>query len=139
MSDTFPFRVETVTSKPVEVETNSDVHVEMARIFAEQLKKNRKPTQSNLTPVPVHLATRKKRVALALVPMWGPQVAPYGIARLAGLSRSLGLETRCWDINIACYQHDKNYGIGTMTGSGAIKNILKMIFVLTLSQCLLSS
>ena len=108
MSDTFPFRVETVTSKPVEVETNSDVHVEMARIFAEQLKKNRKPTQSNLTPVPVHLATRKKRVAFALVPMWGPQVAPYGIARLAGLSRSLGFETRCWDINIACYQHDKN-------------------------------
>jgi len=108
MSDTFPFRVETVASDPIELEPSSDVHVEMARIFAEQLKKNRKPTQSNLTPVPVHLATRKKRVALALVPMWGPQVAPYGIARLAGLSRSLGFETRCWDINIACYQHDKN-------------------------------
>jgi len=109
MSDKFPFRVETVSnSKSVDFETEMDVHVEMARIFKKQLEKHTRPLQSNLTPIPVHQATRKTRVAFASMPMWGPQVAPYGIARLAGLSRVSGYETRCWDINIKCYQHDKN-------------------------------
>jgi anaerobic magnesium-protoporphyrin IX monomethyl ester cyclase len=110
MSDKFPIRVEVTAPTTLDepITSDSDPHVEMARVFAEQLKLNRKPKQSNLTPIPVHVATRKTRVAFASMPMWGPQVAPYGIARLAGLSRVSGYETRCWDLNIKCYQHDKN-------------------------------
>ena len=111
MEDKFPISVIVNSTTQLEdiITSSSDPHVEMARVFAEQLKLNRVPKQSNLTPIPVHRATRKTRVAFASMPMWGPQVAPYGIARLAGLSRVSGYETKCWDINIKCYQYDKKF------------------------------
>lgn len=80
-----------------------DNHVRLAQSFSKSLESSQRKTQKNLTPVELHPATRNSRVALILAPMWGPQIAPYGIARMAGLSRHLGFETRCWDINIQCY------------------------------------
>lgn len=82
----------------------NDNHVILAREFSKNFNGGKTTPQKNLTQVPVHTATRKNKVALILAPMWGPQVAPYGIARMAGLSRGLGFETQCWDINIQCYQ-----------------------------------
>ena len=93
-----------LSTKPVK--NTDDPHTTMARLFKNEL--NSKPLQTNLTSVPIHQATRKTRVALAVLPMWGPQIAPYGIARLAGLSRFAGFETKCWDVNIQCYAKQKD-------------------------------
>jgi anaerobic magnesium-protoporphyrin IX monomethyl ester cyclase len=84
------------------VETE-DKHVQIAKEIEKIVAGNKTNRQKNLTPVPMHQATRTNRIALVLAPMWGPQIAPYGIARMAGLSRHLGFETKCWDINVQCY------------------------------------
>jgi len=84
-----------------------DKHVQMAQVFAQAIGASQRRPQKNLTSVTIHQATRTNRVALILAPMWGPHVAPYGIARLAGLARHAGFETHCWDINIQCYDATK--------------------------------
>lgn len=80
-----------------------DKHVQMMDDIGKSMGSGRKKAQRNLTPVVIHHATRTNKLALVMAPMWGPQIAPYGIARLAGLSRFQGFETKCWDVNINCY------------------------------------
>ena len=87
--------------------SDEDKHVQLAQAFGQELSKDRRSAQKNLTQVPIHHATRKNRVALILAPMWAPYVAPYGIARLAGMARHAGFETQCWDINIRCHDATK--------------------------------
>jgi hypothetical protein len=39
-------------------------------------------------------------VALVVAPEWSPLAPPYGMARMSAISKEMGFETRCWDINI---------------------------------------
>lgn len=94
--------IQSEVPKPIEA-GDEDNYVRMAKAFDEVFKQQSKPVQKNLTPVPTHHATRTNRVALFLAPMWGPQTAPYGIAKMAGLARASGFETKCWDLNIECH------------------------------------
>jgi anaerobic magnesium-protoporphyrin IX monomethyl ester cyclase len=99
---TIPIRIETAPTD-VSLADAEDKHVQIAKEIEKVIAGHRTTKQKNLTPVPLHHATRHSRVALVLAPMWGPQIAPYGIARMAGISRALGFETRCWDVNVKCY------------------------------------
>lgn len=86
----------------IPVETVSESR-DLAMLKALQLL-DRKPIQKNLLPVTIqHKVTRKTRVALALLPEWGPHIAPYNLARITSLSRAAGFDTRCYDINIDCF------------------------------------
>jgi hypothetical protein len=84
-------------------EDYEDPHVKMSKIIAQELSSQSYNKPRKLISIPLNTATRNKKIALFLAPMWGPQVAPYGIAKMAGLSRYAGYETRCWDINIKSY------------------------------------
>lgn len=90
------------SNQPV-INDSGDKHVEQANMFGQLIKAASPVPQKNLTAVPLVAASRDKKVALILAPSWGAQVAPYGIARMAGIARHSGFETRCWDINIECY------------------------------------
>jgi anaerobic magnesium-protoporphyrin IX monomethyl ester cyclase len=106
MSKIIPIKVETKSTQEI-AHGELDHHVEMAKTFSKMLENQRRRPQKNLTSVPIHQATRNSRVALVTAPMWGPQIAPYGIARLAGLARHAGFKTKCWDVNIECYDATK--------------------------------
>lgn len=93
----------TANTADIIIVEETDNHVAMAKVLVEVLKQDTKPKQKNLTPVPLHQATRDKKIALVMMPMWGHQIAPYAIARMAGISRHMGFETKCWDVNIECY------------------------------------
>ena len=83
---------------------------DLAMLKALELQ-GRPKAQKNLKTVVVnHQVTRKTKVALALLPEWGPHIPPYNLARITALSRSSGFETRVYDINIDCYSRiDKAY------------------------------
>jgi hypothetical protein len=104
MSKIIPIQVE---STDVIIPDMDDKHLQMAETIKKVFGNQRTKPQKNLTPVPIHRATRINRVALVIAPMWGAQIAPYGIARLAGLSRHAGFETKCWDINAQCFSETK--------------------------------
>lgn len=84
------------------VGTSLDPHVKLAEIFmathgpAEPSRKQRNLTEVAYTAE----TTRKNRVALIVVPEWSPLAPPYGMARMSAISKAMGFETRCWDINI---------------------------------------
>lgn len=101
--------IQSVSDEETDLPLVEDNHVRMAETIAHVIKTHKTTAQKNLTPVPIHHATRTSKVALVIAPMWGPQIAPYGIARMAGLSRNLGFETKCWDVNIQCYNEVPEY------------------------------
>ena len=82
--------------------TSLDPHVKLAEMFMEEHRprfESRK--QKNLTEVAYTTEiTRKNRVALVVAPEWSPLAPPYGMARMSAISKEMGFETRCWDINI---------------------------------------
>lgn len=82
-----------------------DPHVKLAEMFlAEQRPRIESRKQKNLTVVEInrHEITRQNRVALVVAPEWSTVSPPYGMARMSALSRYMGFETRCWDINAMC-------------------------------------
>jgi hypothetical protein len=84
------------------VGTSLDPHVKLAEMFmAEQRSKPESRKQKNLTEVTFSTEiTRRNRVALVIAPEWSPLAPPYGMARMSAISKEMGFETRCWDINI---------------------------------------
>lgn len=110
-SKIIPIKSQTSTSTPL---VNDPGNARDAALLkALELLNNPKP-QKRLTPVQVHHeVTRKKKVALALLPEWGIEIPPYNIARITALSRAGGFDTRTYDINVACYTDcDKTYWQG---------------------------
>lgn len=101
--------IQSISDEEIVLPVVEDNHVRMSETIANVIKTQRTAPQKNLTPVPIHHSTRTNRVAFVIAPMWGPQIAPYGIARMAGLSRSQGFETKCWDVNIQCYNKVPQY------------------------------
>lgn len=117
--------IEPISTTDIVMSDGEDKHVQIAKSI-EQILVNQKTTaQKNLTPVPIHCATRTKKIALAVAPMWGAQIAPYGVARMAGLSRSSGFETKCWDVNIQCYNEIPNFWSYLVDWKWANKEVYK--------------
>jgi anaerobic magnesium-protoporphyrin IX monomethyl ester cyclase len=88
----------------VPADTGIDPHVKLAEIYMSEHATTIAPEprkQKNLTTVEMTQSiTRKNRVALVVAPEWSPLAPPYGIARMAAISRHSGFDTQCWDINI---------------------------------------
>ena len=86
----------------VPVGTSLDPHVKLAEMFMEEHRpKFESRRQKNLTEVTYTTEiTRQNRVALVVAPEWSPLAPPYGMARMSAISKEMGFETRCWDINI---------------------------------------
>jgi hypothetical protein len=82
--------------------TSLDPHVKLAEMFMEEHRpKFESRKQKKLTEVAYTTEiTRKNRVALVVAPEWSPLAPPYGMARMSAISKEMGFETRCWDINI---------------------------------------
>ena len=86
----------------IPVGTSLDPHVKLAEMFMEEHRpKFESRKQKNLTEVAYTTeVTRQNRVALVVAPEWSPLAPPYGMARMSAISKEMGFETRCWDINI---------------------------------------
>lgn len=86
----------------VPVGTSLDPHVKLAEMFMEEHRPRfESRRQKNLTEVTYTTEiTRQNRVALVVAPEWSPLAPPYGMARMSAISKEMGFETRCWDINI---------------------------------------
>ena len=84
------------------VGTSLDPHVKLAEMFMEEHRpKFESRKQKNLIEVAYTTEiTRQNRVALVVAPEWSPLAPPYGMARMSAISKEMGFETRCWDINI---------------------------------------
>jgi anaerobic magnesium-protoporphyrin IX monomethyl ester cyclase len=63
----------------------------------------RKVEQKNVTPVYIDYKTRKTKMVLVLCPEWAPQFPPFNLARLSGVAKSAGFETKILDINVRAY------------------------------------
>jgi hypothetical protein len=64
----------------------------------------KKTVQKNLTPVYVDYKTRNTKLALVLCPEWSPYMPPFSLARLSGVAKSAGYETKIWDLNVKAYR-----------------------------------
>jgi len=63
----------------------------------------KKVDQKNVTPVYIDYKTRKTKMMLILCPEWAPQFPPFNLARLSGVAKSAGFETKILDINVRAY------------------------------------
>ena len=78
----------------------NDKHQSMLKAIAPYAKKT---AQQNLTPVYVDYKTRNTKLVLVLCPEWAPMFPPFNLARLSGIAKSAGYETKILDINIRTY------------------------------------
>ena len=89
--------------KPKERPTE-DIADARHRSMMEAIAPYAKPTvQKNLTPVYVDYKTRNTKMALVLCPEWSPYMPPFSLARLSGVAKSAGYETKIWDLNVKAY------------------------------------
>jgi len=89
--------------KPKERPTE-DIADARHRSMMEAIAPYAKPTvQKNLTPVYVDYKTRNTKLALVLCPEWSPYMPPFSLARLSGVAKSAGYETKIWDLNVKAY------------------------------------
>ena len=94
--------------KPKERPTE-DVADARHRSMMEAIAPYAKPTiQKNLTPVYVDYKTRNTKLALVLCPEWSPYMPPFSLARLSGVAKSAGYETKIMDLNVKAYNAHKN-------------------------------
>ena len=94
--------------KPKERPTE-DVADARHRSMMEAIAPYAKPTvQKNLTPVYVDYKTRNTKLALVLCPEWSPYMPPFSLARLSGVAKSAGYETKIMDLNVKAYNAYRN-------------------------------
>ena len=64
--------------------------------------------EKNATPVYVDYKTRNSKVVFVLCPEWAPQFPPFNLARLSGICKSAGYESKIIDLNIKIYNIYRN-------------------------------
>lgn len=75
-------------------------HQQMMDTIAPYAKKVR---QKKMTTVDIEYATRKTKMMLVICPEWAPEFPPFNMARLSGVAKRAGYETRILDLNIKAY------------------------------------
>lgn len=68
----------------------------------------KKSVQKNLTPVYVDYKTRDTKMVLVLCPEWSPYMPPFSLAKLSGIAKAAGYETKIMDLNVKAYNAHKN-------------------------------
>jgi len=89
----------------LDTDVANDRHMEMMKVIAPYAKKVQ---QKNLTPVYTDYKTRDTKIALVLCPEWAPEFPPFNLARLSGVCKSAGYESRIFDLNIRAYNQHQN-------------------------------
>ncbi len=93
--------VDTLAPKEKPTEDIADArHRSMMEAIAPYAKKT---IQKNLTPVYVDYKTRNTKLVLVLCPEWSPYMPPFSLARLSGVAKSSGYETKIMDLNVKAY------------------------------------
>ena len=67
----------------------------------------KKSVQKNLTPVYVDYKTRNTKMVLVLCPEWSPYMPPFSLAKLSGIAKAAGYETKIMDLNVRAYNAHK--------------------------------
>ena len=89
----------------LDTDVANDRHMEMMKVIAPYAKKVQ---QKNLTPVYTDYKTRNTKIALVMCPEWAPEFPPFNLARLSGVCKSAGYESRIFDLNIRAYNQHQN-------------------------------
>ena len=100
------FNLTKIARKDVEIPDRPELPVEDQRHqqMMDSIAGFAKPTQQkNLTPVYVDYKTRDTKIAFVMCPEWAPEFPPFNLARLSGICKSAGYESRIWDLNIKAY------------------------------------
>ena len=100
------FNLTKIAKKNVKPIKRPELSVEDARHqqMMEAIKQYARPVQQkNLTPVYVDYKTRKTSIILVMCPEWAPEFPPFNLARLSGMCKSAGYETRIMDLNVKAY------------------------------------
>jgi anaerobic magnesium-protoporphyrin IX monomethyl ester cyclase len=95
----------------VESNEKPELSVEDARHqqMMDAIKQYARPVQQkNLTPIYVDYKTRKSSVVLVMCPEWAPEFPPFSLARLSGVCKSAGYETRIIDLNVKAFNIHQN-------------------------------
>ena len=104
--DKLDFNLISIAKKDVEIPDKPDISVEDMRhkMMMDAIAGYAKPTeQKNLTPVYVDYKTRETKIAFVLCPEWAPEFPPFNLARLSGVCKSAGYESRIWDLNVRAF------------------------------------
>lgn len=75
-------------------------HQQMMDTIAPYAKKVR---QKKMTSVEIEYATRSTKMMLVICPEWAPEFPPFNMARLSGVAKRAGYETKILDLNIRAY------------------------------------
>jgi hypothetical protein len=71
--------------------------------------------QKNVTPVYIDYKTRNTKLALVMCPEWAPDMPPFNLARLSGVAKSAGYETKIMDLNVRAYnQYQQDWRINKL-------------------------
>ena len=101
------FNLTKIAKKEVDLppEPATDTANARDRAMMEAIAPYARPTQQkNMTPVYVDYKTRKTKIAWVLCPEWAPEFPPFNLARLSGVCKAAGYESRIWDINVKAWR-----------------------------------
>lgn len=107
------FNLTNIAKTQVELPPEPAVDVSDARDKAmmEAIAPFARPTQQkNMTPVYVDYKTRETKIAWVLCPEWAPEFPPFNLARLSGVCKAAGYESRIWDLNVKAWRlHEEDW------------------------------
>lgn len=100
------FNLNNLAREKTELPEKPELSVEDARhqSMHEVIKGYAKPVQQkNMTNIYADYKTRESSVVLVMCPEWAPEFPPFNLARLSGVCKSAGYETRIMDLNVKAY------------------------------------
>jgi anaerobic magnesium-protoporphyrin IX monomethyl ester cyclase len=105
-NDPIDFNLTKLAKNKAEPREKPELSIEDARHqqMMDAIKQYARPVQQkNLTPVYVDYKTRKTSLILVMCPEWAPEFPPFNLARLSGVCKSAGYETRILDLNVKAF------------------------------------
>lgn len=100
--------------KIINIEVNNTTNIIDNTVFKRDwaivrtLKQYAKPTpQRNLTDINLFNIKRDTKLLLVIMPGWAIHLPPYGLAKLAGVTKAAGYQTTIYDINVKSWHYLK--------------------------------
>ncbi len=100
--------------KIIEIQVNNTKNTDDPTVFNKDwalvrtFKKYARPVpQHNLTNINLSEIKRKTKLALIIMPGWAVHLPPYGLAKLAGVTKAAGYQTTIYDINVKSWHYLK--------------------------------
>jgi hypothetical protein len=98
--------MKTIKIHPVaEINPITDSNSKDWAMIETMMKLARKTPQHGMTKLDLYQVTRKTKLALLMVPLWGVFFPPYNLSRLSGVTAAAGYNTKVYDINVKAWHH----------------------------------